>query len=121
MPKITNFNFESESDLRRQTNGTRQDLTIGGLDGWLFCRTCCEKDFGSQSSTSQGAVALHCSTVSAKITNFKNESESDLRRQINGSRQDLTIGGLGAPDHVAIFKHRIKSVSGAGDQLWGKN
>ena len=55
-----------------------------------------------------------------KITNFKNESESDLRRQINGSRQDLTIGGLGAPDHVAIFKHRIKSVSGAGDQAWEK-
>ena len=115
--KCTIYKNASQSDLRRQINGSRQDITIGGLDRRLFPHTSCEEDLGAPSSTSQGAVALHCSTVSAKITNFKNESESDLRREINGSRQDLTIGGLGAPDHVAIFKHRIKSVSGAGDQV----
>ena len=76
---------------------------------------------GTSKRSPEGLVRLQFSFVSAKFPIFRNASQSDLRRQINGSRQDLTIGGLGTPDHVAIFKHRIKSVSGAGDQVWGKN
>ena len=108
--KIAIFRNASQSDLRRQINGSRQDLTIGGLGTPNHVdRTShknCEEDAGAQSSTSPGAVPLQCSTVNAKCRIFKNASQSDLKRQINGSRQDLTIGGLDAPNHVDRTSHK---------------
>ena len=67
-------------------------------------------------------MGLQRSNVGAKFANLENPLQHDWGWQINRSRGDLMIGGLGAPDHLRIFKPRIaivKVASGGGkNRFW---